>query len=1240
MKKIISNLKKLFRASEYAVAFELIKGLDQPELLTPISDIILKEFKKLKKSRCHKSADELIKGISALNMTNVFEILLDGCELGLGGKRKWHEGCLIRNDIFSGGENEWGVQQSFNDYVLLNLIGYAPEECNVSESIKRKNITVLHRTGYDYDSRIYGAAELSLFPEGICNMTNLKHLDLSHNSFNFSQKNSEEIGKLKKLEILDLSFNGMGKINNIGALQKLQKLNLYSCGLKSIPTDIITLNELRVLNVGGNQITSLPPRFLSQDSLIKLEELNLEENKLTSFPKEFLSHPVFFKYSFSPGNLKGQVKLEKNPFFMQVESLNTFLADVGNNVKFCNYITNHYGSNKINQYCKKRLLPLISKKEALAVTSLDISGYNKDKYSGIDMRLTKYPEFIEGYENLTSLSLTHHLIEEIPDSLTKIKSLKNLDISFNKLSNLPKSIGQLSSLTDLNIDSNNIQFLPNEIGNLSKIRSLVWNSSSVSNTDLAKSFKALSTMKGLERLHLKLTQVVSLPPEIGQLQNIKSLTLETPKLISLPKEFGKLKRLEELEFLRCTNLTNVDPLVHLQINVLKMKSCRMDSCKNVKPLPRPMFMETRNEVVDYCRRIIKNQGGKTTNPEYSKRSENEKEVKKKLSKLKKFIKERDFDRINQGIELCRSLADPMIFESLLDGCSISIDGELVRNKLFKGSGPAQPFLDYALLEVIKYASDNSNIHKSLKKENIVKLKLPACASNRKETWELILDHIKPDQLNFNRLVLTEDLEEWLVEQLEKKNEKRLFELLLKGVFIIKMGHVFPSGFVSKKSGILNYGKWSKCAGTLHLLWDLISIAPDGSNIDPSIQRKNITEIKMEIGGWYDMYDRNYFSNSKLSKMPKSICNLFNLESLHIGGLYKKWPVPSEISKLKNLKRLDMYDLDLDTFPLEICELSSLEELDISNNRFGKIPPEIARLTNLKILALREIQNVIKCPSNNGTDLSSLKMLPNLESLDLRKNNISLFPDILFKLKKLKSLILSDNHIVHIPAEIGVLKNLEILYLNNMSNVGGGYGELPSIKELPKEISKLEKLKVLSIKSFSSNSNFCSLSKFPEQICELKSLEYLNLASHNLISEIPSKIGNLTNLKELVLSCCSIEELPTEMSKLVNLESLILFNEYYSSYDFYKTHVDNNQKYKIAKFGESGRRGIITGQYEDGTDIIYFTNNFIQEWPDSFKKLKKLSVIKLDFNNISDSDCQKIKRFYPEANIVVNANTRL
>ena len=1199
MKKIISNLKKLFRASEYTVAFELIKGLDQPELLTPISDIILKEFKKLKKPRCHKSADELIKGISALKMTNVFEILLDGCELGLGDTNKWHEGCLIRNDIFSGGENEWGVQQSFNDYVLLNLIGYAPEDCNISESIKRNNITVLQRTGSDYDSRIYGAAEMRYFPLGVLKLKNLKHLDFSSNKMGLPS----DIGVLKNLETLNLNFNRLKncqeKLKNLKELKKLRSLALNNCGLDTLPLEILTLKELSQLGIGGNNITKIP--------------------------KQLWSHPLFKKGELRSIYLKKNelekkdmgVNLDGNPFLENLKQVETFLDDLeslnDNNIllKVYNGYLGHYAVKHQMMYIQHRLRPFIFPKETLDIKSIEINGV-KD-YS-TDMILSRFPAFLGKYSNLTSLSLNNNLITELPEILANLKHLQILDVSLNKLTALPKAIGELTKLTDLNIDANNIQFLPKEICNLSKIKSLVWNSSSVSNADFAKSFKALSTMKGLERLHLKLTQAVSLPPEVGQLQNIKSLTLETPKLISLPKEFGKLKRIEELEFLRCTDLTNVDPLVHLQINVLKMQSCTMDNCKNVKPLPRPMFMETRNEVADYCRRIIKNQGGKTTNPEYSKRSENEKEVKKKLSKLKKFIKERDFDSINQGIELCRSLADPMIFESLLDGCSISIDGELVRNKLFKGSGPAQPFLDYALLEVIKYASDNSNIHKSLKKENIVKLKLPKCASNRKEIWELIFDHIKPDQLNFNSVVLTADLEEWLVEQLAKKNEKRLFELLLKDVFIAKIGHVYPNGFVSKIGGLLNYGKWGQGASTLHLLLDLISIAPDGCNIDPSIQKKYVTELKIGIS--YD--DRG-------SNFPKSICNLVNLESLRIGSRDSNWSFPSEISKLKNLKRLDMYDLDLDTFPLEICELSSLEELDISNNRFGKIPPEIARLTNLKVLGLRDHQS----------DISHLELLPNLESLDLRKNSIARFPDLLFKLKKLKSLILSDNHIVHIPAEIGVLKNLEILYLNNMrSNLSLSY---TGIKELPKEISKLEKLKILSVKSLFKSPS-CSLSKFPEQICKLKSLEYLNLASNSLISEIPSKIGNLINLKELVLSCCSIEELPTEMSKLVNLESLILFAE--KDGDSYREYVDRNQKYTISNHGESGRRGFIIGRGEDGTDIIYSTDNFIQEWPDSMKKLKKLSTLNLLYNNLSDSECQKIKTFYPNAHKISVNDYRL
>ena len=80
------------------------------------------------------------------------------------------------------------------------------------------------------------------------------------------------------------------------------------------------------------------------------------------------------------------------------------------------------------------------------------------------------------------------------------------------------------------------------------------------------------------------------------------------------------------------------------------------------------------------------------------------ELKKNISKIKKLLKQRDYDVIDIGIELIISLNEPEIFETLLDGIKfeIPIDKksgwqakhewpmELIRNNFFTGTAPARP----------------------------------------------------------------------------------------------------------------------------------------------------------------------------------------------------------------------------------------------------------------------------------------------------------------------------------------------------------------------------------------------------------------------------------------------------------------------------------------------------------------------------------------------------------------------
>ena len=126
------------------------------------------------------------------------------------------------------------------------------------------------------------------------------------------------------------------------------------------------------------------------------------------------------------------------------------------------------------------------------------------------------------------------------------------------------------------------------------------------------------------------------------------------------------------------------------------------------------------------------------------------EDKKTISKIKKLLTERDLDKIDLGVELLISLNRAEVYETLLFDCKIippekskktknvyGVEGvmlgrgsipvgyfsvsELHRNKMFSGSGPAQPFLDYALLNLIANAPKGAKVDESIDKENITSL---------------------------------------------------------------------------------------------------------------------------------------------------------------------------------------------------------------------------------------------------------------------------------------------------------------------------------------------------------------------------------------------------------------------------------------------------------------------------------------------------------------------------------------
>ena len=93
------------------------------------------------------------------------------------------------------------------------------------------------------------------------------------------------------------------------------------------------------------------------------------------------------------------------------------------------------------------------------------------------------------------------------------------------------------------------------------------------------------------------------------------------------------------------------------------------------------------------------------------------------------------------------------------------------------------------------------------------------------------------------------------------------------------------------------------------------------------------------------------SNQKLTKVPSSVFNNTNTETLDLSYNLLTGALPGEIRFLKNLKILKANNNQMTGVPAEIGQLNNLEILDLSNNQLTGLPNELANLKNLKTMNL-------------------------------------------------------------------------------------------------------------------------------------------------------------------------------------------------------------------------------------------------------------------------------------------------
>ncbi|KAG0179119.1 cysteinyl-tRNA synthetase [Apophysomyces sp. BC1021] len=173
-----------------------------------------------------------------------------------------------------------------------------------------------------------------------------------------------------------------------------------------------------------------------------------------------------------------------------------------------------------------------------------------------------------------------------------------------------------------------------------------------------------------------------------------------------------------------------------------------------------------------------------------------------------------------------------------------------------------------------------------------------------------------------------------------------------------------------------------------------------------------------------------------------------------------------------------------------------------------------------------------------------KHASSIVSLDLSKNLQMEIPvDFIQSCSNVKHLLLLNNEYITLPSSIRELQKLEHLNIsgNRLRDLQhAGLEKIEQLRTLRCLNNRLETLprsfqsfKYLTILFISNN----SFTKFPEVICEITSLAYLDI-SFNKIVTFPDEIGNLVNLVGLFAIANRLTgSLPLSFAKLQKLQEL-------------------------------------------------------------------------------------------------------
>ncbi|XP_074648106.1 protein flightless-1 homolog isoform X2 [Tubulanus polymorphus] len=342
-------------------------------------------------------------------------------------------------------------------------------------------------------------------PNHLPDMSGLRWLRLNHSAMDSLPF---ELTSLKKLEHLSVTHNKLADLQNVkfSEMPCIRALVLRHNDLTcdSIPSDIFHLDDLTVVDLSHNNLTTIPTDMELATGVVVL---NLSNNKIENIHNQLFINLTNLYYLDLSNNLLGTIP----PQIRRLSSLQVLILN----------------NNQINASQLRQISSMLS------LHTLHLRNTQRN--------LSNFPAGLDNLQNLTDLDISCNELPVVPESLYKIKTLKRLNLSGNEITELSQFVDTWEFMEYLNLSRNKISELPASLCKLSYLKKLFCNSNQLDFNGIPA---GIGKIHDLEVFSAANNNLEMIPEGLCRCGKLKKLILNKNRLITLPDAIHLLTDLE------------------------------------------------------------------------------------------------------------------------------------------------------------------------------------------------------------------------------------------------------------------------------------------------------------------------------------------------------------------------------------------------------------------------------------------------------------------------------------------------------------------------------------------------------------------------------------------------------------------------------------------------------------------------------------------------------------------------